>query len=72
MVAASSLRKRLRRLPQAKPAPSFWLVDIMPDGSEVDHKTRKAWPTAEYLDRDQDAPEMCLFLNFSCESEVGA
>jgi len=63
MVAASSLRKRLRKLPTAKPAPSFWLVEIRPDGSEVEHKTGESWPTEAYLNRNQAAPEMVLKLN---------
>ena len=64
MVAASStLRRRLRRLPRAKHAPSFWLVEIRQDGSEVERATGKPWPTADYLNRDQGAPEMVLKLN---------
>lgn len=63
MVAASSLHRRLRKLPTAKPAPSFWLVDIMPDGSKVDHYTGEAWPIKTYQNRDQRAPEMVLELN---------
>ncbi|MDO9582662.1 MAG: hypothetical protein Q7J24_06075 [Desulfomicrobium sp.] len=62
MVAASSLRRRLRRLPGDKPAPSFWLVSIMPDGTEHDHHTLEPWPTQAYLNRDQRAPEMVLKL----------
>ncbi len=69
MVAASStLRRRLRKLPRAKPAPSFWLVEIRQDGSEVERATGKPWPTAEYLNRDQGAPEMVLRLNVGVET----
>lgn len=68
MVAASSLRRRLRNLPQAKPAPSFWLVEIRQDGSEVEYWTAKPWPTAEYLNRDQAAPEMVLKLNTGAQA----
>ena len=63
MVAPASLRRRLRNLPQAKHAPAFWLVEIRQDGSEVERATGKPWPTAEYLNRDQGAPEMVLKLN---------
>ena len=62
MVAASSLRRRLRRLPGDRPAPSLWLVSILQDGTEADHNTGEPWPTAEYLDRDQRAPELVLKL----------
>jgi hypothetical protein len=63
MVAASSLRRRLRRLPGDKPVPSFWLVEIRQDGSEVDSNTGAPWPTQSYLNRDQRAPSMALKLN---------
>jgi hypothetical protein len=63
MVAPATLRRRLRRLPGDKPEPSFWLVSILQDGSEVDHNTLEPWPTAAFLNRDQRAPEMVLKLN---------
>jgi len=62
MVAASSLRRRLRRLPGDRPEPSFWLVSIQQDGSEVEHNTGEPWPTQAYLSRDTRAPEMVLKL----------
>ena len=62
MVAASSLRRRLRRLPGDRPAPSLWLVSILQDGSEVEHNTGEPWPTQAYLNRDTRAPELVLKL----------
>lgn len=63
MVAPATLRRRLRRMPGEKPVPSFWLVEIRQDGSEVDSNTGEPWPTQAYLSRDTRAPEMVLKLN---------
>ena len=62
MVAPASLRKRLRRLPQAKPTPQGWLVDVYPDGRELEHGTGRPWPVPEFLDRPEGVPDLVLRL----------
>ena len=68
MVAASTLRRRLRRLPGDKPEPSFWLVGIKSDGTEADYYSGEPWPTQAYLNRDQRAPEMVLKLHTEAQA----
>ncbi len=63
MVAASStLRRRLRRLPTAKPTPMGWLIDVYPDGRELEHGTGRPWPVPEFLDRPEGVPDLVLRL----------
>lgn len=72
MVAPASLRKRLRKLPQAKPAPVCWTIDVYPDGRELDHWTGRPWPVPEYLSRPAGVPDLVLRLPMGDESEVKA
>ena len=67
MVAARSLRKRLRNLPQAKPEPVFMLVHDGPNGELYDHWTGERVEVPETT-----APVFILRLGPKDESEVEA
>jgi len=72
MVAPASLRKRLRNLPQAKPTPMGWMVDVYPDARELEHKTGRPWPVPEFLARPDGVPDLVLWLTMGDDNEVEA
>jgi hypothetical protein len=39
-----------------------WLIDVYPDGRELEHGTGRPWPVPEFLDRPEGVPDLVLRL----------